>query len=213
MSHDKYRWTLISFLLFLSAQSEPISTSVLQYITSYNYPTYYVFVDVSNEAFINTTPYQFKLVYPGRTGQVGTVSFESVDQPGFFLRHYNYLLYLEDASNPRNPAIFDLDATFNERDHVWYTDTISFESVNYPGYFIRHQNYRLKINQNDDSELFHLDASFKGKHTDIQKCLLISWLSSDAFCFCRYSNSFVWHDCPLLFYWRSRYLRFSISSC
>ena len=39
-------------------------------------------------------------------------------------------------------------------------DYNAYESSNYPGYFIRHQNYRLKIDKDDGSDLFKKDASF-----------------------------------------------------
>ena len=37
---------------------------------------------------------------------------------------------------------------------------ISFESVNYPGYFLRHYSYDLELAQNDDSSVFAEDATF-----------------------------------------------------
>ena len=37
---------------------------------------------------------------------------------------------------------------------------MSFESVNWPGYFIRHTNYWLKI-ERGSTNLFENDASFK----------------------------------------------------
>ena len=98
---------------------------------------------------------------PGLTGQEGTVSFESVDNPGYYLRHYGFLIYLEPKNGGRNPAIFDDDATFSIRPSQFYDCYFSFESVNYPGRFIRHQGFRLKISVNDGSELFKNDASFK----------------------------------------------------
>lgn len=43
--------------------------------------------------------------------------------------------------------------------HQGYT---SYESYNYPDYFIRHQNYVLKISlkENPASDLYKMDASF-----------------------------------------------------
>merc|ERR1711959_639799 len=38
---------------------------------------------------------------------------------------------------------------------------VSFESVNFPGYFIRHQEFRVKLQENDGSELFSADATFE----------------------------------------------------
>ena len=36
----------------------------------------------------------------------------------------------------------------------------SFESLNYPGHFLRHQNFRLKLARRTDEELFRQDATF-----------------------------------------------------
>ena len=47
--------------------------------------------------------------------------------------------------------------------------TTVYESVNYPGYYIRHSSYRLRIDREDNSKLLHKDASFsktKGKNLD-----------------------------------------------
>ena len=38
---------------------------------------------------------------------------------------------------------------------------VSFESVNIPGDFIRHQNFELWIVKNDGSNLFQEDATFR----------------------------------------------------
>jgi hypothetical protein len=38
---------------------------------------------------------------------------------------------------------------------------ISFESVKYPGRYLRHQNYTLKLHTNDGTDVFRRDATFK----------------------------------------------------
>ena len=38
--------------------------------------------------------------------------------------------------------------------------TVSFESVNFPKHFLRHQAYRMKLHRNDDADLFRKDATF-----------------------------------------------------
>ena len=35
------------------------------------------------------------------------------------------------------------------------------ESVNYPGHYLRHQGFMLKLHKRDGSDLFNKDASFK----------------------------------------------------
>ena len=38
--------------------------------------------------------------------------------------------------------------------------SISFESIKYPGNFLRHQNYLIKLHKEDSSDLYKKDASF-----------------------------------------------------
>ncbi|AUY53514.1 glycoside hydrolase family 43 protein [Streptomyces sp. CB01881] len=78
---------------------------------------------------------------PGLAG-IGTVSFESVNFPGYFLRHANYDFQLvrNDGS-----AQFAADATFNKvaglADPTWS----SFQSYNHPDRYIRHYAYQLRL--------------------------------------------------------------------
>jgi hypothetical protein len=37
---------------------------------------------------------------------------------------------------------------------------VSFESLNYPGHYLRHQDFRLKLQKFDGSQLFRQDATF-----------------------------------------------------
>ena len=68
-----------------------------------------------------------------------SVSIESVDQPDNYFRHYNYTLDLEDRHDPRNPDKLTEDATFRMKEELWFENTVVFESVNFPGYYLRHQ--------------------------------------------------------------------------
>jgi hypothetical protein len=53
------------------------------------------------------------------------------------------------------------DATFTSRRALsGRPDAVSLESLNYPGHFLRHQDFRLKLHANDGSELFARDATF-----------------------------------------------------
>jgi hypothetical protein len=65
------------------------------------------------------------------------VSLMTADWPEYYLRHYNFVLYLEPLSNPRNPTIFDVDGSFIIHYDLYYPGTAVFESVNYPGLYIR----------------------------------------------------------------------------
>jgi hypothetical protein len=103
-----------------------------------------------------------------------TTSFESVNYPGRYIRHSFFLGVLTPVSSDSNQAgnLDEADATFlvhrpglghdnpNLATHNGTQDLVSFESVNYPGYFLRHQDFRLKLQRDDGTDLFHQDATF-----------------------------------------------------
>lgn len=94
-------------------------------------------------------------------------SFESINYPGHFMRHRNSLGELTRVSSDLDRA----DATFIVRPALNGSSiSVSFESVNYPDHFLRHQNYRLKLHQNDGSELFRQDASFMQQGAECPGC-------------------------------------------
>ncbi|KQV15983.1 glycoside hydrolase family 43 protein [Kitasatospora sp. Root107] len=78
---------------------------------------------------------------PGLAGS-GTVSFESVNFPGYFLRHSNYDFQL--AYNDGTTQ-FAEDATFRQvaglADPTWS----SFQSYNFPDRYMRHYAYELRL--------------------------------------------------------------------
>jgi non-reducing end alpha-L-arabinofuranosidase len=53
-----------------------------------------------------------------------------------------------------------LDSTFVEAAGLANSSCVSFESVNKPGYYLRHQNFVLHLQPNDGSTLFANDATF-----------------------------------------------------
>jgi len=52
------------------------------------------------------------------------------------------------------------DATFVEAAGLANPNCVSFESVNKPGSYLRHQNFQFHLQQNDGSSLFSMDATF-----------------------------------------------------
>lgn len=131
---------------------------------SYNFQTHFIrHSGVGSQASIaaNVNPVadsQWKIV-PGLADS-GCVSFESVNYPGYFLRHRNYLVYLEKNDGS---ATFKADATFREvaglKDSSWK----SYQSYNFPSRYLRHQNFLLKIDviSSSSSDLDKQDATFK----------------------------------------------------
>lgn len=58
--------------------------------------------------------------------------------------------------------LFKQDATFYARQGIHFPGYTSYESYNFPDYFIRHQNYVLKVSrtENPPADLYKKDASF-----------------------------------------------------
>ena len=131
-------------------------------VQSKNFQSFYWGSDNNRDFKISTNGYKLSIISPGLTGQSGTVSFQSANNPNQYLRHYNYLIDLEDRYSARNSHIFTKDATFWLRTDKFFPGFVSFEAVNVANHFIRHQNYRLKINSMPwlFNGLFKDDASF-----------------------------------------------------
>ncbi|MDQ1033050.1 hypothetical protein QF035_010632 [Streptomyces umbrinus] len=83
---------------------------------------------------------QFRL----RTGLAGsgTVSFESVNFPGYFLRHagYDFQLAYNDGTTQ-----FAADATFRKVAGLADASWSSFQSYNHPDRYMRHYGYQLRL--------------------------------------------------------------------
>ncbi|GAB2836245.1 glycoside hydrolase family 43 protein [Lentzea nigeriaca] len=113
-------------------------------LQSYNFQDRYVRntnMDVRIDA--NVSPVdesQFRL-RNGLAGS-GTVSFESVDYPGYFLRHFGFDFQL--AYND-GTAQFAADATFRQVAGLADATWSSFQSYNYPDRYLRHYAYQLRL--------------------------------------------------------------------
>ncbi|MFC4601831.1 AbfB domain-containing protein [Cohnella hongkongensis] len=95
-------------------------------------------IDPDPIATINDS--RFRIV-PGLANSSG-VSFESVNFPGYYLRHYNYALRLERKDGT---SLFNQDATFNRVAGLADSSKSSFQSYNFPTRYIRHYDYQLRI--------------------------------------------------------------------
>ena len=89
------------------------------------------------------------------------VSLQSVNYPDRWVRHCSFLGVLD--NNTMAGCTLSLqrqDSTFLMGPGLSGGNSVSFESVNYPGHFLRHQGFRIKLQPNDGSDLFAKDASF-----------------------------------------------------
>ncbi|GIJ32712.1 glycoside hydrolase family 43 protein [Verrucosispora sp. WMMD703] len=98
---------------------------------------------------------QFRVV-PGLADAAG-VSFESVNYPGHYLRHYGFDFVL--AANDGS-SVFAADATFRQVAGLGNTSWSSFRSYNYPDRYVRHYNYQLRLDPINDAQA-RADATFR----------------------------------------------------
>ncbi|WP_433528853.1 AbfB domain-containing protein [Micromonospora sp. CA-263727] len=89
------------------------------------------------------------------------------------MRHFDFQARVEPvhaASSTGTKA----DATFIVRSGLTSSSCVSFESVNFPGYYLRHYEFRMFLHRADNSALFRADATFcpvtgiSGTHTSLR---------------------------------------------
>ncbi|MFB8026696.1 AbfB domain-containing protein [Streptomyces sp. NPDC056465] len=76
-----------------------------------------------------------------------------------YLRHADSLAYTE-IVNAGSPAVLKADATYTIRRGLADSSCYSFESVNFPGQYLRHAASRVRNAPNDNTALFREDATF-----------------------------------------------------
>ncbi|TDC85997.1 alpha-arabinofuranosidase [Micromonospora sp. KC606] len=97
---------------------------------------------------------QFRIV-TGLAGS-GTVSLESTNRPGYYVRHRNFEIWVE-----RNDGstLFRNDASFFRRAGLADSAGVSFESLNFAGRYIRHYEQLLYV-QAPSTATDRADATF-----------------------------------------------------
>lgn len=100
------------------------------------------------------------------------VQFRALNWPRFYLRHQESLVKLHEEPmfgiDPNRPPtyqtpdneLFWADVTFRVVPGLADPTWVSFESVNYPGRFLRHSNYKLRLDPVAD-DLGRKDATFR----------------------------------------------------
>ncbi|WBB89892.1 AbfB domain-containing protein [Verrucosispora sp. WMMC514] len=85
------------------------------------------------------------------------MSFESVNFPGYYLRHADYVLRL----SPNNGSVvFSEDATFRQVAGLADSSWSSFQSYNFPDRHVRHSNYMLRVDPINNAT-GRADATFR----------------------------------------------------
>lgn len=123
----------------------PLADGATPYrLKSYNFPDRFIrHWDYRGRIDANVTNLadsQFRIV-TGLAG-AGTVSLESANFPGYYLRHRNQEVWLD-----RNDGstLFRNDASFYRRAGLADSAAASFESYNFPGRYLRHYGYLLYV--------------------------------------------------------------------
>src|SRR3954463_10337710 len=89
-----------------------------------------------------------------------SVSIESTNFPGRLLRQRNFLAELDPAP-PRDDLAGQADATFTVVAGLANSMHVSFASRRFPNYYLRHQDFRLKVHERVLGDaLFDADATF-----------------------------------------------------
>jgi hypothetical protein len=99
-------------------------------------------------------------------------------------RHSGFAGWVHGPDQGTNPARYSpvqaKDASYIVRNATnGRSGYISFESVNFPGYFIRHAGFRLYVHRRDGSGIFNDDSSFRAVPALNNDLTMVSFQSSN----------------------------------
>ncbi|WP_224364698.1 glycoside hydrolase family 43 protein [Hyalangium versicolor] len=106
------------------------------------------------------------------TGQPGDIRrIQSFNFQTYYARHYNYQARIDPNVSPVEDSHFRIVPGLAD------STAISFESVNFPGYFLRHDGSPLVLAKNDGTTQFKQDATF----VDVPGLANSTWLSYQSY--------------------------------
>ncbi|KAJ7886029.1 alpha-L-arabinofuranosidase B [Mycena leptocephala] len=108
-----------------------------------------------------------------------------------YVRHQNSLAITTSITSAAD-ATTKSDATFTARAGLADASCYSFESVNFPGEFLRHMNFRLQIATSDNTEVFNRDATFCAQVGIADASAVTLWSYNIAGHAMRHINAEVW---------------------
>lgn len=83
----------------------------------------------------------------------------AVDQPGERVRHHDFRGVLDRIGSTSDDGA-RADSNFHVRSGLAGNGCVSFESVNFPGYYLRHYNFEIRLSRIANTQIFREDASF-----------------------------------------------------
>ncbi|WP_170928346.1 AbfB domain-containing protein [Deinococcus hopiensis] len=105
---------------------------------------------------MNVTPGQIKLPL-GETHSLKALT--SNLSGNWYVRHQNQIGIIS-ALDKTSSLLDKKEATFKLVAGLSDANCVSFEAFNHPGQYLRHFNYRIRLDANDNSQLFKDDATF-----------------------------------------------------
>src|SRR5947209_20361692 len=87
----------------------------------------------------------------------GTYSFKSKNFPTRYIHHRDSPMFVEAG----DVELFKSETMFVVRSGLSDQSLVSLESVKHPGWFLRHYNYRIRLDSYDGGNQFRRDATFR----------------------------------------------------
>lgn len=99
--------------------------------------------------------YEVRLYGPSTAEATGYSRFDSYNYPGYYIRHSNFIARIDQNVTPA------LDSQFRVVPGLASSSSVSLESINFPGYFLkRDSSNQLVLAQFDNTAAFNQDATF-----------------------------------------------------
>ncbi|XP_057300045.1 uncharacterized protein LOC130630534 isoform X2 [Hydractinia symbiolongicarpus] len=141
----------------LAKDQETVDYLGLKSILSYNYPSHGVGMKHAEVYIVKNMFHGFRIV-KGLNNQPGAISFKSLNHSNHYLCNKSSFMFIEKNNQMQN---FQNCSSYFIRIDRFYHKSVAFESSSYPEYFIRHDNYRVKLERSDGTTKFKQDASYK----------------------------------------------------
>ena len=132
---------------------------------SFNYHQLYISYDGNNQdvriAETSENVFSNWLITSGLCGK--GISFKASWETNSYLRYLRQNKSLTYVHVFENTHVYKLDSCFLPVEGNKQGGQISFQSVNYTGFYLRHQDYKIKLHMYNDSnnpELFRKDSTF-----------------------------------------------------
>ena len=117
--------------------------------------------DANNQTVMSIEGLYFNALSPGPTGKSGTVGFELVNSPGYFLRDYHQQSYVDPHFTSRGWNTWSEDATFWLRRDTLSAGFYTIQNSKNGRFYHSVSSGAMRFDSGDTSELFKMEASFK----------------------------------------------------